>query len=215
MNLNLWHRYNIPKIDTPSGRKYIVDGEELLSVTSLLSTLGKDSLNEWKQRVGEVEATKISKSATRRGSELHEWIESYLLQRDHKSLSPLYLHLRKTIKPYLDRIDEVNLLEAPIYSKTMGLAGTVDCVGVFDDELSVIDFKTSSKNKKKEWIKSYFLQASIYSYMIEELYSIKIPRIHIMIAIENQQVQLFSENRMNWRSDIKTILTDWRLKNAT
>lgn len=215
MNLNLWKQYHIPKIDTLEGRKYVVDGEQFLSVTTLLSMFSDFDVEAWKQRVSEKEADKISKAATSRGTELHEWIESYLYQKEVRTNNPLQIGLRKTIKPLLNRITEVNLLEAPLYSKSMGLAGTVDCVGSFDDIPSIIDFKTSGKSKKKEWIKSYFLQTSIYSYMVEELYSVKIPQVVILIAVENQPAQFFVENRMNWRGDVKDILTKWRKNNGS
>jgi len=214
MNLNLWHKYDIPKIDTPTGRKYIVDGEEFTSVTTFLSSFGNEAIETWKQNIGESAANRISKLAAVRGTQLHSWIEKFIMEGKDEKISPIHINLKRLIKPLIQRLDEVNLIEAPIYSRTMKLAGTVDCVGVFDGELSVIDFKTSSKPKKKEWITNYFLQASIYSYMIDELYGVKIPRINIMIAVENQPVQLFSENRINWRQDIKNNLTIWRKQNG-
>lgn len=215
MNLNLWKQYQIPKEDTPTGRHYVVDGERLLSVTTLLSMFSDFDINEWKSRVGEREATKISERAANRGTELHEWIESYLYQKEVKTNNPLQIGLRRTIKPLLNRITEVNLLESPIYSKVMGLAGTVDCVGSFDGVPSIIDFKTSGKPKKKEWIKSYFLQTSIYSYMVEELYGVRIPQVVVLIAVENQPAQFFIEDRRNWRADVKDILTKWRQNNGS
>ena len=98
-----------------------------------------------------------------------------------------------------DYINNVRALEYPLYSDAMRLAGTVDCVAEYEGVLSLIDFKTSKNRKSKEDITSYFLQTSIYSLMIQEMYGIKIDKLVILMAIDNEnKVLVFEESRKNW-----------------
>ena len=86
-----------------------------------------------------------------------------------------------------------------MYSPSLLVAGTVDCIGEFDGELSVIDFKTSSKPKRNEWIENYWMQVSVYSLMFEELFGITIPSLRIIIAVPDYGIQLFvSKDREKW-----------------
>ena len=93
----------------------------------------------------------------------------------------------------LDRIDNISYIETMLYSTNIGLAGQVDCIAEFDGVPSIIDFKTSSKMKKEEWIEDYFLQCTAYSLMYEELIGQPINDIVIIMAVENEQPLLFQE----------------------
>ncbi len=187
---------------TDTGRTYkCPDGSSFNSVTTVLKVLSEDAIQAWRRRVGEDVANKIGVRAANRGTAVHSIIERYLdndIEYD-KDVMPDVLSTFKDVQPILDEhISEILGLEAPLYSKHLKLAGRVDCVGVFDNKLSIIDFKTSRKIKKKEWIHNYFAQASAYAIMFEERTGIPVPQLVIIIAVDNEQPQVFVEKRDDW-----------------
>ena len=187
---------------TDTGRTYkCPDGSSFNSVTTVLKVLSEDAIQAWRRRVGEDVANKIGVRAANRGTAVHSIIERYLdnnVEYD-KDVMPDVLSTFKDVQPILDKhITEILGLEAPLYSKHLKLAGRVDCVGVFDDKLSIIDFKTSRKIKKKEWIHNYFAQASAYAIMFEERTGIPVPQLVIIIAVDNEEPQVFVEKRDDW-----------------
>ena len=187
---------------TDTGRTYkCPDGSSFNSVTTVLKVLSEDAIQAWRRRVGEDVANKIGVRAANRGTAVHSIIERYLdndIEYD-KDVMPDVLSTFKDVQPILDKhITEILGLEAPLYSKHLKLAGRVDCVGVFDNKLSIIDFKTSRKIKKKEWIHNYFAQASAYAIMFEERTGIPVPQLVIIIAVDNEEPQVFVEKRDDW-----------------
>ena len=187
---------------TDTGRTYkCPDGSSFNSVTTVLKVLSEDAIQAWRRRVGEDVANKIGVRAANRGTAVHSIIERYLdnnVEYD-KDVMPDVLSTFKDVQPVLDEhISEILGLEAPLYSKHLKLAGRVDCVGVFDNKLSIIDFKTSRKIKKKEWIHNYFAQASAYAIMFEERTGIPVPQLVIIIAVDNEEPQVFVEKRDDW-----------------
>jgi genome maintenance exonuclease 1 len=82
-----------------------------------------------------------------------------------------------------------------MYSDHLRIAGTVDCVGEFDGKLSVIDFKTSTKQKESSYIENYFMQCSAYAIMFEEQFGIPVAQTVVAIAIEDDEPQVFVEKR--------------------
>lgn len=194
----------LDRIDSPDGRKYKTStGEKYESVTSWLGRIQDQTwLNEWKLRVGEAEAKRISSRAAARGTTLHSNVEAHL--RNHVvNLNELTMLDKSLFVPFVkclnEHVTDIRILEGKLYSHGIRLAGTVDCVASYDDTLSVIDFKTSKSMKNKEDIDNYFLQCSLYSYMIEELYSIKIDQLVVLIAVDYEnKVQVFKESRKNW-----------------
>ena len=187
---------------TDTGRTYkCPDGSSFNSVTTVLKVLSEDAIQAWRRRVGEDVANKIGVRAANRGTAVHSIIERYLdndVEYD-KEVMPDVLSTFKDVQPILDEhISEILGLEAPLYSKHLKLAGRVDCVGMFDNKLSIIDFKTSRKIKKKEWIHNYFAQASAYAIMFEERTGIPVPQLVIIIAVDNEEPQVFVEKRDDW-----------------
>ena len=187
---------------TDTGRTYkCPDGSSFNSVTTVLKVLSEDAIQAWRRRVGEDVANKIGVRAANRGTAVHSIIERYLdnnVEYD-KDVMPDVLSTFKDVQPILDEhISEILGLEAPLYSKHLKLAGRVDCVGMFDNKLSIIDFKTSRKIKKKEWIHNYFAQASAYAIMFEERTGIPVPQLVIIIAVDNEEPQVFVEKRDDW-----------------
>lgn len=166
---------------TPEGNYYP-------SVTTFLGELPNKALINWKKRVGEEQATKISKSATGRGSYLHECIEHYLLNNQQPFANELQQRLFIQLKSTLDSIDNIRVIEKALYSNKLKLAGTPDCIADYGGDLSVIDFKTSTKIKQEKWIHGYFCQTAAYAIMFEELYGIKPLKSVIIMAIEEANI---------------------------
>ena len=190
----------------PDGsRKYYTEsGAAYPSVTTVLGYQTKDSIMEWRKRVGEEEANKISRQASVRGTKIHLLCEKTLDNEevDITKLSMLDREMWKNFKPLLNRIDNIHAQEIALYSDHLRLAGRVDCIAEFDGKLSVIDFKTSKKAKKKEWITNYFAQAAAYAIMYEERTGIPINRSVIMIAVEGEDPQIFIERRDNYVKEL-------------
>ena len=182
-------------------RNYVTPSGELYpSITTVLGELSKAAIQKWRKRVGETEANKISGKASRRGTKLHSVCEAYI-QNKEKYLNgetPHIVELFKTIEPILERVDNVQGVELALYSEHFGIAGRTDCIAEFDGVLSVIDYKTSNKIKKKEWCEKFFAQGAFYGIAYEELTSIPVPQVVIIIAVENEQPQLFVEKRDDW-----------------
>ena len=153
------------------GKRYYVlpDGRKFRSVTTVLSdALDKTALYEWRKRVGDSEANKISTQAARRGTAVHSIAERYVLNEDNyiKDAMPSSVDSFNSLKSILDSsVGTVYGVESPLYSVALNTAGRCDLIAEFDGTLSVIDFKTSAKYKKKEWITDYFTQCSSYALM--------------------------------------------------
>ena len=128
--------------ETPEGKRYP-------SVTTITSLHAAKGIAEWRKRVGEEEATRISTQAARRGTKVHGMCEEYLR---NGLVEPDIFHkeLFGSIQPLLDQIDNIHCLETPLWSDHLQVAGTVDCIAEFQGKLSVIDFKTSSKPKDRD-----------------------------------------------------------------
>lgn len=198
----------LERVTKEDGKRYYVtpEGNRYTSVTTMLSHFSQDAIKEWRKKVGYDEANKISKRASGRGTRLHTLCEKYLMNEDAKIDHPLDLQLFKTILPHLDEINNIHLLEKYLYSDYLRLAGTVDCVAEYRGKLNIIDFKTSSKLKKEEWIEGYFIQACAYAIMFEERYKIPVPRITIIIATEEDGAQVFHKRR----DDYADLLLEYR-----
>ena len=152
------------------------DGEKYPSVTTVLSDYKKDSIVQWRKRVGEKEANKISTQASRRGTKVHKLCEDFLNNElSFDDYTPDNVVMFKSIQPFLEEIEIVYGQERTLFSNHLKTAGRVDCVGKFRGKRHIIDFKTSSKPKKKEWIDNYFMQGSAYSVMWEEMTGIPVP----------------------------------------
>lgn len=185
----------IPKLERfniDGKRHYKLDDDNIFpSITSILSCRGKISLDKWKENVGEELSKKIGRNAANRGTRYHKICENYLsnldpFQTDNevKLFLPSDKEMFYNTKSILDRIDNIVFLERYLFSKKIKIAGTVDCIAEFDGELSIIDFKTSSKMKYIEDIPNYFAQATAYSLMFRELFNFTIEDIVIIIGIE-------------------------------
>ena len=176
------------------------DGKWYPSVTTVTSHRKKDSIIKWRKRVGEAEANKISGRASARGNKFHSMVESYLKNEtvSFDDKSPLASFLFKTAKETLHRINNIHLLESPLYSDSLRIAGRVDCIAEYDGELAVIDFKTSTKEKKESWIENYFVQETAYAAMYYERSGVKVDKIVTIIATEEGGMQIFEKYDLDY-----------------
>ena len=181
-------------------RLYVTpDGEKYPSVTTVLSDYKKDAIIQWRKRVGEQQANKISTQASRRGTKVHKLCEDYLNNEStFKDYTPDNVEMFKSIQPTLNEIEIVYAQERTLYSHHLKTAGRVDSVAKYRGKPHIIDFKTSNKPKKWEWIDNYFMQGSAYSVMWEEMTGVPIPYIAIIIAVADDSPQVFVENRDTW-----------------
>ena len=188
------------------------EGKWYPSVTTVTGHKKVKDILRWRKRVGEEEANKISGRATARGNKFHSMVECYLKNEEVKydEKSPLAYFMFKTAKETLNRIDNIHLLESPLYSDKLMLAGRVDCIAEFDNTLSVIDFKTSTKVKKEAWIENYFVQETAYAVMYYERCGVKVDKIVTLIAIEDGSMQVIIKDDLNYYYQLlKQYVTDY------
>ena len=199
--------------ETINGKRFYKTPEGLLypSVTTITSQHGKDKILEWRRRVGEEEANRISTKASNRGTKVHKICENYLNnEEDYARTNPAHIHktmpdsiaMFKSLQPLLDEhVNNIHALEIPLYSHHLKVAGRVDCIAEYDGKLSIIDFKTSGKLKEESWIKGYFMQCSAYAVMYEERTGIPVSQIVIMIAVDSEHPQVFIRKRNDYIKD--------------
>ena len=206
-------------VTTDTGRKYMTpEGVNLPSITTVLSILSRDSIAKWRKRVGEEVANQISTRASGRGTRVHEIIEKYINNDpDFKDgYTPDIIQSFLAVQNILDdRIGDVYAQEAPLYSNHLGVAGRVDCVADFDGKRSIIDFKTSMKPKKLDWIKNYFMQESAYAIMWEERTGQPITQLVTIISVDNADPQVFVEHRDNWVRPLRDTIKQYEEENST
>ena len=191
----------LPKLEreTIDGIRYykVPDDEELLklvSITSITSHFNKEIFVKWRKKVGDEEADRITKLATSRGTDMHTLTEYFLKNQDLPSdVLPISEFLFKIAKAELNRINNIHALEGSLYSKQLGIAGTVDCIAEYNGELAIIDFKTSKKPKPREWIEHYFVQCMAYACMLYEVTGIMVKKLVIIMACENGECVVYEE----------------------
>ena len=180
--------------ETPEGKRYP-------SVTTVLGKMtDKSALEAWKKRVGEDEAARVSSRAATRGTNIHTMCENYVLGNDIDTSMPHNMMMFNQIKKVLDeKVNMVRATECTLFSDHLRLAGSCDLIADYDGRLSIIDYKTSAKLKRKDWIEGYFLQASLYSYMLWEMTGILVKDIVIIIGVDDSlESQVFVERSQRY-----------------
>ncbi len=182
---------------TPEGQLYP-------SITTVLKNRNKKGLHEWRERVGDDVANYVSRKSATRGTQVHHFCEDYLnndLEKveEHKKGRFLSYCLFSQLKPVLDeKIGLIYCQESALWSDKYRLAGRVDCIAEYDDEIAVIDFKTSTKEREDAWNENYYIQASAYSEMFYERTGIQINRIVILVVTEDGTVQQFIKDKKDY-----------------
>ena len=177
------------------GKRYytLPDGTRLPSVTTVIGATKKAAIMAWRKRVGEEKANQISRKASGRGTNVHSMCEEYLSNEPMTAFMPDAIEMFLSIKPYLDKINNIHYQEQALWSTQLGMAGRVDCIAEYEGVLSVIDFKTSSRPKDESDIQDYFWQTAAYSLMYEELVGKPIDNLVIIMAVENGNPLIFKQ----------------------
>ena len=190
-------------------RFYDINGKNYPSITTVLGIRKSEALKGWREKIGENVANWEMGRAARRGKSFHTLVEQYIKGETPSIRDVLPLGLFKLLKPYIDQIDNIHLLEAIMYSKKLTVAGQVDCVAEYNGKLSVIDFKTANKERQESWIDNYFLQTTAYAHMYEETFGTPIEQIVILIASEDGTTQAFVKNKADYEKELGTAIQNF------
>ena len=187
----------IPERQTVKGvRRYVTpEGNVYPSITTILGNQPKPGLVEWRKRVGDIEANKIMREASTLGTAVHDLCEQYLYNYKLKTSNNEATSIFNRLRFLLGNIDNIIGLEIPLYSDQLKVAGTADCIAEYNGKLSVIDFKTSKKPKKEEWIEDYYIQAFFYAIAFFERTGVIPEQVVILIAVRDVfEVQVFKKS---------------------
>lgn len=203
----------LERITTPDGKRVYKtpSGFAYPSVTTVTGLHTAKAIAEWRARVGNEEANRISARASGRGTRIHNLCEKYLLGESTEP-NMFDVELFDTLKPHLNKIDNIHCLEDPLYSDHLQVAGTVDCIAEYEGKLSVIDFKTSSRIKDRDDIHNYFMQCSAYAVAFEERTGIPVNRLVILMGIDDEKPLVFTEKRDAWIDQFKKLRQEYHSK---
>ena len=184
------------------------------SITSVLSIRDKKGLHEWRQRVGEEVANHVMIQAANRGTAVHNMVEDYLNNVDLEQVDKykkqfLPRMMFNVLKPELSKINNIRLQEAQMFSSDYTVAGRVDCIAEYDGVLSIVDFKTSTKEKNESWIENYFIQGSAYAEMFKEHFGEEVTQVVILIVTEEGTTQVFKKNKVDYLPKLKQAVEDF------
>ena len=214
----------LPELQTKTidGKRHYVISEDKYypSVTTVMSKLPEKvkGLQEWRKRVGDTEADRVSKMSRERGTWVHQMIESHLNNEDVLTkfkkypVQSLYssIDMFKSIEPHLNKyVDNIYAQEVPLYSDHLELGGRCDCIAEFDGELAIIDFKTSIRKKEYEWLGDYFMQECAYAVMWEERTGQGIGTLVTVISVQDSPPQIFCEHRDRWVQPLKEAIKNY------
>ena len=188
--------------------------ESYPSITTVLGAQSKQGILEWKKRVGEEVANHISNQAATRGTAVHNMVEDHLNNLDidenekyKKQFLPRMMF--NILKPELAKINNIRLQEAAMFSTDYTVAGRVDCIAEYDGILSVIDFKTSTREKSEDWIENYFIQGAAYSQMFKEHFGEEVTQVVILITTEQGTTQVFKKNPHDYLEKLKQYVEEF------
>ena len=209
----------LPEIHTETikGKRFYVtpEGKKYPSITTVLSGRSKEGINKWRKSVGNDVANNIMRTAAKRGTAVHQLVEDYLNNKELSNQEVLPLALFTMLKSELDDINNIVLQEGGLYSDKWGIAGRVDCIAEYKGKLSVIDFKTSIREKKEEWVENYFIQGSAYCEMYEERFNQESNQVVILIAAEDGAVQTFIKDKKDYLPLLKPAIEEFNKDNET
>ena len=198
--------------ETPEGNKYP-------SITTVLSIRKKEGLFEWRKRVGNEVANYVAGKAARRGTKVHHMCEDYLNnnfdEEKHKKDFLPYCLFNQLKNGVLHNVGNIYAQEAGLYSDKYKVAGRADCIAFYNGTPSVIDFKTSTKERNDDWNENYYIQGAAYAEMFEERTDIEIHQIVILVVTEDGAVQEFVRDKEPYIELLTEAVSDWRNQNET
>ena len=191
-----------------SGRFYKIDDQWMPSITTVVGNQSKHGILAWQKRVGFAEAEKVRRASAWRGTQYHNLVEKYLKNEleEIEESKGLPTYLFRSARETLNRISNIHAIEAPLYSRTLGVAGRVDCIAEFDNELAIIDFKTTKNLKKVQHLEKFFVQEAAYAYMYYELTGIEVDKLVTLSVAEDGSMQV--EQRYDKDTYIDTLI-EW------
>ena len=218
-------RHDFPQLlqeNTDGKRLYVApNGERYPSVTTVIADHGKEAILEWRKRVGDEKANEISRKATTRGTSVHKVLEAYLNNEDTSgfdmmpNVKSLFVRMKQELE---SKVNNIHCLESRLFSHELKLAGTVDCIAEYKGVLSVIDFKTSIRLKKKENIGGYFMQGAAYATMFNEMTNLNIEQIVILIGVDTanfcQTLTIKGDEIHHYRQELQKYIDGYWAKNA-
>lgn len=195
----------LPKLTSQTSasgvRHYTTPEGTFPSITTVLGHKEKPWLKEWTQMLGADKAKKEQQRCSARGDAVHELVEKYLDNRENftRGYDPKYIKGFNQLKSYLNKIDNIRVQEAALYSEVLKIAGRVDCIAEYEGVLSIVDFKTSNNNKTETMVEDYYKQCTAYSLMWYELTGELIDNIVILMYVEKGLVPLvFKQKVEDW-----------------
>ena len=218
--------YNHKTINLPEIKATTTDGVRLYetpegnhypSITTVLSVRNKKGLHDWRKRVGDDVANYVARKAANRGTAVHHMCEDYLNndfdEEKHKKKFLPYVLFNQLRESVLRKVNDIYSQEAGLYSDKYKVAGRVDCIAEYEGKLSIIDFKTSSKERSDDWNESYYIQAAAYAEMFEERTGITIDQVVILVVTEDGVVQEFVKNKIEYLPLLSDVIKEWKVKN--
>jgi genome maintenance exonuclease 1 len=205
--------YDLKAVTTDDGRVYETPtGEKYPSITTVLSSYNKKAIFEWRERVGAEEANRIARKASSRGTKLHTVCEKYLLNESDglkfKTMMPDTKELFLQLKPHIDEnVGRVFGIEQALFSHRLKIAGRCDCIAEWNGQLSIVDYKTASREKSEDGILNYFMQCTAYAEMFEERTGLPVNQVVVAIAVENEQPQIFVREKQNYIKPLMSYLS--------
>ena len=214
---------SLPEVTTETinrKRFYVTpEGEKYPSITTVLSTRKKEGLFEWRKRVGNDVANYVARTSASRGTKVHHMCEDYLNnefdeEKHKKDFLPFCL-FNQLKDQALCNLNNIYAQEAGLYSDKYKVAGRVDCVAEYKDTLSIIDFKTSTRERSDDWNENYYIQGSAYAEMFEERTKIKIDQVVILVVTEDGTVQEFVKSKQDYLPMLEESINAWSKSNET
>jgi len=219
---------NLPKLETITinrKRFYITPQENYYpSITTVLSLRQKEGLVEWRKRVGDKVANYVAGKAAARGTKVHHMCEDYL-HNEHLDYPDKWKKHAKDFLPWclfgqlknkvLKNISDIYAQECGLYSDKYKVAGRVDCIAKYNNVLSIIDFKTSTKERSDAWNENYYIQGSAYAEMFTELTGIDTNQVVILVVTEDGTVQEFIKEKGDYLDALKDSVIEWGKQNET
>ena len=197
------------------------DGKLYPSITTVLQKRKMAGLMEWRKNVGDDVANYNARTAAHRGTKVHHMCEDFLNnnfdEETHKKNFLPYV-LFGQMKPVLmQKVNNILAQECGLYTDKYRVAGRVDCIAEYNGVKSIIDFKTSRKERNDDWNESYYIQASAYAEMFEERTGIEINQIVILVVTEDGVVQEFVKDKGEYIpmlvEAIDDFTSDWEKEN--
>ena len=214
---------SLPEVTTETinrKRFYVTpEGEKYPSITTVLSNRKKEGLFEWRKRVGNDVANYVARTSASRGTKVHHMCEDYLNnefdeEKHRKDFLPFCL-FNQLKDQALCNLNNIYAQEAGLYSDKYKVAGRVDCVAEYKDTLSIIDFKTSTRERSDDWNENYYIQGSAYAEMFEERTEMKIDQVVILVVTEDGTVQEFVKNKQDYLPMLEESINAWSKSNET